>query len=199
MKNKQLFQQLKLELNRKLDELEDQMNQNKLSITDLEVNMLELVFKTQDQDNPYLKSLDSETSAMYGELQTEYYVTIMTTQEKDKWLRLSQRYRKLGVIAVNGAFAELENNLWEEGWSGNPLSYRQTDHGIYIEVMLRSIGEISLKYKNYDDFWNKVKDEEGAYKVAQPIYNKWSELLYPQIQLVNGLNQTKIPEQVLRK
>ena len=64
MKNKQLFQQLKLELNRKLDELEDQMNQNKLSITDLEVNMLELVFKTQDQDNPYLKSLDSETSAM---------------------------------------------------------------------------------------------------------------------------------------
>lgn len=45
MKNKQLFQQLKLELNRKLDELEDQMNQNKLSITDLEVNMLELVFK----------------------------------------------------------------------------------------------------------------------------------------------------------
>ena len=70
MKNKQLFQQLKLELNRKLDELEDQMNQNKLSITDLEVNMLELVFKTQDQDNPYLKSLDSETSAMYGELQT---------------------------------------------------------------------------------------------------------------------------------
>lgn len=66
MKNKQLFQQLKLELNRKLDELEDQMNQNKLSITDLEVNMLELVFKTQDQDNPYLKSLDSETSAMYG-------------------------------------------------------------------------------------------------------------------------------------
>lgn len=30
MKNKQLFQQLKLELNRKLDELEDQMNQNKL-------------------------------------------------------------------------------------------------------------------------------------------------------------------------
>lgn len=60
MKNKQLFQQLKLELNRKLDELEDQMNQNKLSITDLEVNILELVFKTQDQDNPYLKSLDSE-------------------------------------------------------------------------------------------------------------------------------------------
>lgn len=123
----------------------------------------------------------------------------MTTQEKNRWLRLSQRYRKLGVIAVNGAFAELENNLWEEGWSGNPLSYRQTDHGIYIEVMLRSIGEISLKYKDYDDFWNKVKDEEGAYKVAQPIYNKWSELLYPQIQLVNGLNQTKIPEQVLRK
>lgn len=41
----------------------------------------------------------------------------MTTQEKDKWLRLSQRYRKLGVTAVNGAFAELENNLWEEGWS----------------------------------------------------------------------------------
>lgn len=76
MKNKQLFQQLKLELNRKLDELEDQMNQNKLSITDLEVNMLELVFKTQDQDNPYLKSLDSETLAMYGELQTEYYVQL---------------------------------------------------------------------------------------------------------------------------
>ena len=76
MKNKQLFQQLKLELNRKLDELEDQMNQNKLSITDLEVNMLELVFKTQYQDNPYLKSLDSETSAMYGELQTEYYVQL---------------------------------------------------------------------------------------------------------------------------
>lgn len=76
MKNKQLFQQLKLELNRKRDELEDQMNQNKLSITDLEVNILELVFKTQDQDNPYLKSLDSETSAMYGELQTEYYVQL---------------------------------------------------------------------------------------------------------------------------
>lgn len=76
MKNKQLFQQLKLELNRKLDELEDQMNQNKLSITDLEVNILELVFKIQDQDNPYLKSLDSETSAMYGELQTEYYVQL---------------------------------------------------------------------------------------------------------------------------
>ena len=76
MKNKQLFQQLKLELNRKLDELEDQMDQNKLSITDLEVNILELVFKTQDQDNPYLKSLDSETSAMYGELQTEYYVQL---------------------------------------------------------------------------------------------------------------------------
>lgn len=76
MKNKQLFQQLKLELNRKLDELEDQMNQNKLLITDLEVNLLELVFKTQDQDNPYLKSLDSETSAMYGELQTEYYVQL---------------------------------------------------------------------------------------------------------------------------
>lgn len=76
MKNKQLFQQLKLELNRKLDELEDQMNQNKLSITDLEVNMLELVFKTQDQDNPYLKGLDSETSAMFGELQTEYYVQL---------------------------------------------------------------------------------------------------------------------------
>jgi hypothetical protein len=76
MKNKQLFQQLKLELNRKLDELEDQMNQNKLSITDLEVNILELVFKTQDQDNPYLKSLDSEISAMYGELQTEYYVQL---------------------------------------------------------------------------------------------------------------------------
>lgn len=76
MKNKQLFQQLKLELNRKLDEFEDQMNQNKLSITDLEVNILELVFKTQDQDNPYLKSLDSETSAMYGELQTEYYVQL---------------------------------------------------------------------------------------------------------------------------
>lgn len=76
MKNKQLFQQLKLELNRKLEELEDQMNQNKLSITDLEVNILELVFKTQDQDNPYLKSLDSETSAMYGELQTEYYVQL---------------------------------------------------------------------------------------------------------------------------
>jgi len=76
MKNKQLFQQLKLELNRKLDELEDQMNQDKLSITDLEVNILELVFKTQDQDNPYLKSLDSETSAMYGELQTEYYVQL---------------------------------------------------------------------------------------------------------------------------
>lgn len=76
MKNKQLFQQLKLELNRKLYELEDQMNQNKLSITDLEVNILELVFKTQDQDNPYLKSLDSETSAMYGELQTEYYVQL---------------------------------------------------------------------------------------------------------------------------
>lgn len=76
MKNKPLFQQLKLELNRKLDELEDQMNQNKLSITDLEVNILELVFKTQDQDNPYLKSLDSETSAMYGELQTEYYVQL---------------------------------------------------------------------------------------------------------------------------
>lgn len=76
MKNKQLFQQLKLELNRKLDELEDQMNQNKLSITDLEVNILELVFKTQDQDNPYLKSLDSETSAMYGELQTGYYVQL---------------------------------------------------------------------------------------------------------------------------
>lgn len=76
MKNKQLFQQLKLELNRKLDKLEDQMNQNKLSITDLEVNILELVFKTQDQDNPYLKSLDSETSAMYGELQTEYYVQL---------------------------------------------------------------------------------------------------------------------------
>lgn len=76
MENKQLFQQLKLELNRKLDELEDQMNQNKLSITDLEVNILELVFKTQDQDNPYLKSLDSETSAMYGELQTEYYVQL---------------------------------------------------------------------------------------------------------------------------
>lgn len=52
------------------------MNQNKLSITDLEVNMLELVFKTQDQDNPYLKSLDSETSVMYGELQTEYYVQL---------------------------------------------------------------------------------------------------------------------------
>lgn len=65
--------------------------------------------------------------------------------------------------------------------------------------MLRSIGEISLKYKDYDDFWNKVKDEEGAYKVAQPIYNKWSELLYPQIQLVNGLNQTKIPDEVLRR
>ncbi len=76
MKNKQLFQQLKLELNRKLDELEDQMDQNKLSITDLEVNMLELVFKTPDQDNPYLESLDSETSAMYGELQTEYYVQL---------------------------------------------------------------------------------------------------------------------------
>ena len=76
MKNKQLFQQLKLELNRKLDELEDQMNQNKLSIIDLGVNILELVFKTQDQDNPYLKSLDSETSAMYGELQTEYYVQL---------------------------------------------------------------------------------------------------------------------------
>ena len=76
MKNKQLFQQLKLELNRKLDELEDQMGQNKLSITDLEVNMLELVFKTPDQDNPYLESLDSETSAMYGELQTEYYVQL---------------------------------------------------------------------------------------------------------------------------
>lgn len=76
MKNKQLFQQLKLELNRKLDELEDQMNQNKLSITDMEVNMLELVFKTPDQDNPYLESLDSETSAMYGELQTEYYVQL---------------------------------------------------------------------------------------------------------------------------
>ena len=60
----------------KLDELEDQMNQNKLSIIDLEVNILELVFKTQDQDNPYLKSLDSETSAMYGELQTEYYVQL---------------------------------------------------------------------------------------------------------------------------
>lgn len=76
MKNKQLFQQLKLELNRKLDKLEDQMNQNKLSINDLEVNILELVFKTQDQDNPYLKSLDSETSAMYGELQTEYCVQL---------------------------------------------------------------------------------------------------------------------------
>lgn len=117
----------------------------------------------------------------------------MDSKEKDKWLRLSQRYRKLGVTAVNGAFAELENNLWEEGWSGNPLSYRQTDHGIYIEVMLRSIGEISLKYKDYDDFWNKVKDEEGAYKVAQPIYNKWSELLYPQIQLVNGLKSNQDP------
>lgn len=76
MKNKQLFQQLKLELNRKLDKLEDQMNQNKLSITDLEVNILELVFKTQDQDNPYLKSLDSETSAMYGEPQTEYCIQL---------------------------------------------------------------------------------------------------------------------------
>ena len=76
MKNKQLFQQLKLELNRKLDKLEDQMNQNKLSITDLEVNILELVFKTQDQDNPYLKSLDSETSAMYGELPTAYCVQL---------------------------------------------------------------------------------------------------------------------------
>lgn len=76
MKNKQLFQQLKLELNRKLDELGDQMNQNKLSITDLEVNILELVFETQDQDNPYLKRLDSETSAMFGELQTEYYVQL---------------------------------------------------------------------------------------------------------------------------
>ena len=76
MKNKPLFQQLKLELNRKLDKLEDQMNQNKLSITDLEVNILELVFKTQDQDNPYLKSLDSETSAMYGELQTAYCVQL---------------------------------------------------------------------------------------------------------------------------
>ena len=74
MKNKQLFQQLKL--NRKLDELEDQMNQNKLSITDLDLNMFELVFKTQDQDNPYLDSLDSETSAIYGELQTEYYVQL---------------------------------------------------------------------------------------------------------------------------
>lgn len=54
------------------------MNQNKLSITDLEVNMLELVFKikTQDQDNPYLDSLDSETSAIYGELQTEYCIQL---------------------------------------------------------------------------------------------------------------------------
>lgn len=76
MENKRLFQQLKLGLNRKLDESEDQMNQNKSSMTDLEVNMLELVFKTQDQDNPYLKSLDSETSAMYGELRTEYYVQL---------------------------------------------------------------------------------------------------------------------------
>lgn len=39
MKNKQLFQQLKLELNRKLDELEDQMNQNKLSITEYYVQL----------------------------------------------------------------------------------------------------------------------------------------------------------------
>ena len=66
MKNKQLFQQLKLELNRKLDELEDQMNQNKLSITDLEVNMLELVFKTKDQDNTDLKSVDAQKSQMNG-------------------------------------------------------------------------------------------------------------------------------------
>lgn len=40
------------------------------------MKMFELVFKTQDQNNPYLDSLDSETSAIYGELQTEYYVQL---------------------------------------------------------------------------------------------------------------------------
>lgn len=58
----------------------------------------------------------------------------------------NQYYRKLGEEAINGKFAELENNLWEEGWADNPLSYRPLDHEIYIEIMLRAMGTISIIY-----------------------------------------------------
>lgn len=42
----------------------------------------------------------------------------------------NQDYRKLGEEAINGKFAELENNLWEEGWADNPMSYRPLEHTI---------------------------------------------------------------------
>lgn len=42
----------------------------------------------------------------------------------------NQDYRKLGEEAINGKFAELENNLWEEGWADNPMSYRPLEHEI---------------------------------------------------------------------
>nr|DAI76632.1 MAG TPA: hypothetical protein [Caudoviricetes sp.] len=101
----------------------------------------------------------------------------------------NQDYRKLGEEAINGKFAELENNLWEEGWADNPMSYRPLEHEIYIEIMLRAMGTISLMYKDYDDFWAKNPTEEEAYKVAQPIFNKWANQLYPEVKLINGLNQ----------
>jgi hypothetical protein len=46
----------------------------------------------------------------------------------------NQDYRKLGEEAINGKFAELENNLWEEGWADtNHEVLRKGNKEVYID------------------------------------------------------------------
>lgn len=112
--------------------------------------------------------------------------------------REMQLLRRLGELALDGKFCELENNLWEEGLSGNPLSKSLQILEHYVEVMLLSIGELALEYEDYDDFYEHLDSEEKIYAKAQPIFNKWAHELYPDEPLIDGVTWEKEEVEVLR-
>lgn len=74
IENKKLIDTLKQELFQALDDLEETLNKNQITLKEIYPNILEITIKVENEDkgNPYLQSLDSE-SDKNG---TEYFINI---------------------------------------------------------------------------------------------------------------------------
>lgn len=57
-----MFESLKQQFNDKIDQLAQELTQNQVEVKSIDINLLELVMKVYNEDNPYLDNLDTESN-----------------------------------------------------------------------------------------------------------------------------------------
>lgn len=89
-------------------------------------------------------------------------------------------------ILKSDEWFEFENNF-EEGWGGNPNVKCLANIQHHREVAAMAANELSKKYRDESDLWNKHPNDEGE-RIIQNAYDRAAKKLYPNEKLWTGDN-----------